>query len=73
MSIGSSMARRWFRWYPRRDSNPRTRLRRPVLYPLSYGGSTPSTISLSAPGNKPSVRAAFSKRAQAARTGERIL
>ena len=49
MSIGSSMARRWFRWYPRRDSNPRTRLRRPVLYPLSYGGSTPSTISLSAP------------------------
>jgi hypothetical protein len=23
---------------PRRDSNPRTRLRRPVLYPLSYGG-----------------------------------
>ena len=25
-------------WYPRRDSNARTRLRRPVLYPLSYGG-----------------------------------
>ena len=25
-------------WYPRRDSNPRTRLRRPALYPLSYGG-----------------------------------
>ncbi len=24
--------------YPRRDSNARTRLRRPVLYPLSYGG-----------------------------------
>ena len=26
-------------WYPRRDSNARHRLRRPVLYPLSYGGS----------------------------------
>ena len=26
------------REYPRRDSNPRTWLRRPVLYPLSYGG-----------------------------------
>jgi hypothetical protein len=25
-------------WYPRRDSNPRTWLRRPELYPLSYGG-----------------------------------
>jgi hypothetical protein len=24
--------------YPRRDSNARTRLRRPLLYPLSYGG-----------------------------------
>ena len=24
---------------PRQDSNLRTRLRRPVLYPLSYGGS----------------------------------
>ncbi len=24
--------------YPRWDSNPRTWLRRPVLYPLSYGG-----------------------------------
>jgi hypothetical protein len=23
---------------PRRDSNPRTRLRRPMLYPLSYEG-----------------------------------
>ncbi len=23
---------------PRQDSNLRTRLRRPVLYPLSYGG-----------------------------------
>src|SRR5262245_44970943 len=25
---------------PRRDSNPRTRLRRPLLYPLSYEGGT---------------------------------
>jgi hypothetical protein len=24
---------------PRQDSNLRTRLRRPLLYPLSYGGS----------------------------------
>jgi integrase/recombinase XerC len=26
-------------WYPRQDSNLCTRLRRPVLYPLSYGGN----------------------------------
>jgi hypothetical protein len=26
-------------WCPRQDSNLRTRLRRAVLYPLSYGGS----------------------------------
>jgi hypothetical protein len=26
-------------WCPQGDSNARTRLRRPVLYPLSYGGS----------------------------------
>ena len=25
--------------YPRRDLNPRLWLRRPVLYPLSYGGT----------------------------------
>ena len=25
-------------WCPRRDSNARTRLRRPLLYPLSYEG-----------------------------------
>ena len=25
-------------WRPRQDSNLRHRLRRPVLYPLSYGG-----------------------------------
>jgi hypothetical protein len=27
---------------PQQDSNLRTRLRRPVLYPLSYGGSVTS-------------------------------
>ena len=26
-------------WRPRQDSNLRTRLRRPMLYPLSYEGS----------------------------------
>ena len=26
--------------YPRWDSNPRSWLRRPALYPLSYGGAT---------------------------------
>ena len=25
-------------WRPQQDSNLRTRLRRPLLYPLSYGG-----------------------------------
>ena len=29
---------RWFGECPRQDSNLRTRLRRPLLYPLSYGG-----------------------------------
>lgn len=28
-------------WYPRQDSNLRSWLRRPVLYPLSYGGVLP--------------------------------
>ena len=27
-------------WRPRQDSNLRTRLRRPVLYPLSYEGKS---------------------------------
>ena len=27
--------------YPQQDSNLRTRLRRPALYPLSYGGRRP--------------------------------
>ena len=31
-STGTSIKRPW------RDSNPRTRLRRPMLYPLSYRG-----------------------------------
>ena len=33
-------------WYPRRDSNPRHRLRRPVLYPLSYGGNRASIAEI---------------------------
>ena len=33
---GSSCA-----WCPRQDSNLRSRLRRAVLYPLSYGGQRP--------------------------------
>jgi hypothetical protein len=39
-SIGRS-AGEWpgFGWRPQQDSNLRTRLRRPLLYPLSYGGS----------------------------------
>ena len=36
---------------PRQDSNLRPRLRRPVLYPLSYGGKAPSlTTCLDRPG-----------------------
>jgi hypothetical protein len=31
-------------WCPRQDSNLRSRLRRAVLYPLSYGGSTKSRV-----------------------------
>jgi hypothetical protein len=31
-------------WHPRQDSNLRSRLRRAVLYPLSYGGSGRSRI-----------------------------
>ena len=29
-------------WRPRKDSNLRTRFRKPMLYPLSYGGSAQS-------------------------------
>ena len=31
--------------YPRGDSNARHRLRRPVLYPLSYGGKAAPSVS----------------------------
>jgi hypothetical protein len=27
-------------WYPRRESNPGTRFRKPLLYPLSYEGTS---------------------------------
>src|SRR4051794_22649929 len=33
------------RWCPRQDSNLRSRLRRAVLYPLSYGGRTAATLA----------------------------
>jgi hypothetical protein len=33
-------------WRPQQDSNLRTRLRRPLLYPLSYGGSDTSPLAL---------------------------
>ena len=37
----------WDRWYPRRGSNSRLRLRRPALYPLSYRGMLcPKNITL---------------------------
>lgn len=32
-------------WYPRQDSNLCLRLRRPTLYPLSYGGSVTHRIA----------------------------
>jgi hypothetical protein len=35
----------YFSWCPRHDSNVRTRLRRPLLYPLSYGGSGRTKIT----------------------------
>ena len=37
-SAARDMADRRSRWRPRQDSNLRHRLRRPVLYPLSYEG-----------------------------------
>ncbi len=33
-------------WCPRQDSNLRPRLRRAVLYPLSYGGSSSNRLAL---------------------------
>jgi hypothetical protein len=35
-------------WRPQQDSNLRTRLRRPLLYPLSYGGSDAAREALRA-------------------------
>jgi hypothetical protein len=35
-------------WRPQQDSNLRTRLRRPLLYPLSYGGSDTARRALTA-------------------------
>jgi hypothetical protein len=35
-------------WRPQQDSNLRTRLRRPLLYPLSYGGSDTARQPLTA-------------------------
>jgi hypothetical protein len=35
-------------WRPQQDSNLRTRLRRPLLYPLSYGGSDAAREALPA-------------------------
>ncbi len=40
------------RWYPRRDSNPRSWLRRPVLYPLSYGGTETKLYQVRNPDDK---------------------
>ena len=40
------------KWYPRRDSNPRSWLRRPVLYPLSYGGTETKLYQVRNPDNK---------------------
>ena len=38
VAAGQKMFSLVFRWRPQQDSNLRTRLRRPLLYPLSYGG-----------------------------------
>ena len=38
---------------PRQDSNLRTRFRRPVLYPLSYGGGSPDATP--SPGQPPNL------------------
>ena len=39
-------------WYPWRDSNSRTRLRRPVLYPLSYRGRNAPNANTREPGRQ---------------------
>jgi hypothetical protein len=32
-------------WYPRRESNPGTRFRKPLLYPLSYEGARSAGVT----------------------------
>jgi hypothetical protein len=44
LDIGSGMRAPILDRYPRQDSNLRSRLRRAVLYPLSYGGVRPQRI-----------------------------
>jgi hypothetical protein len=36
-----------FLWRPRKDSNLRTRFRKPMLYPLSYGGWAQRDVNFS--------------------------
>ena len=38
-------------WYPRRESNPGTRFRKPLLYPLSYEGLFRFLLRLALGGN----------------------
>ena len=38
LDANESLKKQGNRWCPRQDSNLRTRLRRPMLYPLSYEG-----------------------------------
>src|SRR5690242_7356167 len=38
--------RQVYGWCPQGDSNARTRLRRPVLYPLSYGGQWSAVLAV---------------------------
>jgi hypothetical protein len=42
-------------WYPWTDSNRRTWLRRPVLYPLSYRGTTLDQIVSAIPAGRESL------------------
>src|ERR1017187_488097 len=46
--------RDWTAWCPRQESNLRTWLRRPMLYPLSYEGSSVSLLELRERTNGPS-------------------
>lgn len=49
MIAGPVRGRRWNEECPRQDSNLRPCLRRAVLYPLSYGGSSRPGKNVSAP------------------------